>query len=327
MSPTQLSRLFLNTAHALFALFAIATLVDAMPPALLDSGWIVTTAASLVNFVTLPVVGLIFVHLAAHFTPTPAYQAIQARYSRWAGFAALGFLLLAPLLVALVFHNSQTISRTNARARLQLNEQSNLLSSAVKQARSPAALQAAMVALKGPTLDDAALAKPLPSLQKELIARIETTKARYLSQLKGPYSPQNWPILKVVLRSFLQCLVACLAFAALAWSPLTNKSLLERFTSQSGSGSQQRPSVFDRAGQILAKIRTKLEISSRINERRAHAEMERRRREEVKKQIRQDMLDRQKQLRLFAQNAQKNRQRVDQEARRDGSDSDSGRRS
>lgn len=329
MSPTQLSRLFLTAAYALFALFVIATLVDAMPPALLDSGWIVTTAASLVNFVTLPLVGLLFVHLAAYFTPSPTYQAIQARTSRWAGIAALGFLLLAPLLVALVIHNSQTIAGTNAKARLQLNAQSNQLRRAVSQARNPAELQAAMVALKGPTLDNAALARPLPSLQKELIATIETTKDRYLSQLKGPYSPQNWPILKVVLRSFVQCIIAGLAFAALAWSPLTNSSLLEQLTSKSASGEHQRPSMIDRANKLLARVRARLEFSSRRNERRALAEMEKKRRNEVKRKIRQEMNDRQKQLRLFAQNAEKNRQRLGQQSRRDpeGSETDSGHRS
>jgi hypothetical protein len=318
MSLSQLSGLLLNAAYALFALFAAATLIDAMPPALLDSGWIVTTAASLVNFVTLPLVGLVFVHVAAYFTPTPRFQSIQARISRWAAIAALGFLLLAPLLGVLVIHNGQTIARSNAKARLRLDEQSNQLKRAVSQARTPAELQAAMVALKGPTLDSSALTQPLPSLQKQLIASIETTRARYVAQLNGAYSPPNWPVLKVVLRTAIQSILASLAFAALSWSSLSHKTLLERLRSKVASNDPQRTPLLAKLRSQLTRIQARLAVDSRMKERRALAEQEKRRRAEVKRRIVQETRERQKQARLFLKNADKKRRQLEKDADRDG---------
>lgn len=317
MSASQLSGLFINAAYALFALFTAATLVDAMPPALLDSGWIVTTAASLVNFVTLPLVGLVFVHLAAHLTPTPRFQSIQARVSRWAAIAALGFLLLAPLLGVLVIHNSQTIARNNARVRLQLDEQSNQLRRAVNQARTPAELQAAMLSLKGPALDSTALAQPLPSLRKQLLASIETTRSRFLAQLKGAYSPQNWPVLKVVLRTAIQCLLASLAFASLSWSARTNKTLLEQLRSKPASGESTRPTLFTTLRQLLARAKTRLAFDARMKERRSLSEQQKRRRDEVKRRIRQETRERQKQTRLYLRNAEKKRRQQQKDADQD----------
>lgn len=325
MSPREISRLLLNTAYALFALFAATTLIDAMPPALLDSGWIVTTAASLVNVITLPLVGLIFIHLAAYFTPTPQLQSIQARYSRLAAMAALGFLLLAPLLGVLVIHNSQTIARTNTKVRLQLTEQSKQLKRAVIQSRTPAELQAAMVALKGPTLDSAALAQPLPGLKTDMLRVIETLKARYLSQLKGAYSPQSWPILKVVLRTSIQCILVSLAFAALAWSPLTHKSLLARLREQPSRGGHQRQSIGTKAWGLPAGLQAWLKSVARMNERRALAEKTKRKRAQVMRRIAQKSQEREPQTRPLQMNAEKQRQHLGRELNRDRSGSDFGR--
>ena len=312
MSAVQLSRLLVRTAHALFTLFAAVVLIDAMPPALLNAGWIVTTAASLVNYVALPLMGLILVHLGAHFSATPQLQTIQARTGRLAAIAALGYLLLPPLLAVLVLSNSHNIERANASARLQLNERSAQLRRAVSDARRPADLQAAMVALKGPRVETAALAQPLGRLKSEVLAGIEAARASYLSQLRGPYDRQNWPVLKGVLRTAIQCLIASAAFAALSWAPATQNTLLERLThraAQPAKPAQTPASLLSALRHLPARLMARLELFSQWRQRRELAQRAERRRAKVRQKIRQDMDERLEQARLYRRAAEK-RQRL-----------------
>lgn len=226
MTSGLISTLLLNLAFALFALFWTGLLVDILPPALLDSGWIVTSVASLANLVVLPLMGLMLVHLAAYFSPTPRFQAVQLKLSRAATLAAVGFFLLLPLMGFLVIKNGQTIAANNSKAIAQITGKSGQLRAAVRNAQTPAQLQASMVALQGPALDGNALTKPLPVLKEQLIVVIKQAEQSFLDQIQGPYSPQNLPVLKVLLRAFVQCLFAGLGFAGLAWSPVTKKVMI-----------------------------------------------------------------------------------------------------
>jgi len=226
MNPNLLASLLLNLAYALFALFMAGFLVDILPPALLDSGWIVTSVTSLANLVIFPLLGLMLVHLAAYFSPTPRFQLVQQKLSRAAAIVAVGFFLLLPLMGFLVIKNGHTISSNNAKATAQIVAKSSQLRTAVRDAQTPAQLQASMVALQGPALDGTALARPLPALKEQLMMVINRTEQSFLDQIQGPYSPKNLPVLKILLRTSFQCLFAGLGFAGLAWSPEKNKIML-----------------------------------------------------------------------------------------------------
>lgn len=232
MAPHLLSSLLLNLAFTLFALFFVGFLIDILPPALLDSGWIVTSVTTLANLVIFPLLGLMLVHLAAYFSPTPRFQALQSKLGRLAGFVAIGFFLMLPLLGFLVVRNGQMIATNNAKALSQITGKSAQLRRAISDAQNPAQLQAAMQALQGPALDATALTRPLPVLKEQLNVVIKQAEQSFLDQIQGPYSPQNLPVLKALLRTFFQCLFAGLGFAGLSWSSATNKIMLASMASQ-----------------------------------------------------------------------------------------------
>jgi hypothetical protein len=228
MTPSQLATLLLNLAFALFALFLGGLFIDILPPALLDSGWIVASATSLASLVPLPLLGLMLVHLAVYFSPTGRLKSLQQKLSRAAAVVAVGFFLLLPLMGFLVIKNAQTIAESNAKAKFQITRKSEQLRAAVRNAKSPAELQASMQALQGPGGFDAiVLTRPLPLLKEQVNLIITKTERSFLEQLQDPYSSQNFPVLKSLLRTAVQCLFAGLGFAGLAWSPVTNKIMLQ----------------------------------------------------------------------------------------------------
>lgn len=256
MTPTLLSSLLMNLAFTLFALFLAGFLLDILPPALLDSGWIVTSVASLANLVIFPLLGLALVHLAAYFSPTPRFQSLQSKLSRLAVLAALGFFLLLPLMGFLVVKNGRTIASNNAQALAQLSAKSTQLRTAVRDAQTPNQLQAAMLELQGPALDGNALSRPLPALKEQLIVVINQAERSFRDQIQGPYSPQNLPALKSLLRTFVQCLLAGLGFAGLSLSPVTKQIWLATLTSQfsvlrSKSGLKGLPAKIEKFKQAL----------------------------------------------------------------------------
>ncbi|MCX5955388.1 MAG: hypothetical protein NTW51_03040 [Cyanobacteria bacterium] len=262
MTPSLLATLLLNLAFALFALFLGGLFIDILPPALLDSGWIVASITSLASLVPLPLLGLMLVHLAAYFSPTGRLKSIQLNLSRAAAVVAVGFFLLLPLMGFLVVKNAQTIAGNNAGAKSQITRKSEQLRAAVRNAKSPAELQASMQTLQGPGGFDAiVLARPLPLLKEQLNLIINRTERSSLEQLQGPFSTQNFPVLKALLRTAVQCLFAGLGFAGLAWSPVTNKIMLQSLLLRYSSFKSDSPLKV-----VVKKIRNlQQELQSRSN--------------------------------------------------------------
>ena len=226
MDSNKLAASLLNLAYALFAVFLVIIVVEAFPLRLLDSDWILTLSATLVNAVTIPLVGLGLVHLAVHIASEPRFQLIQRRLGRLASWAAVGFFLLLPLLALLVFLNGQKIERSNAFQKDQIEQKAKQIRKAVVDAQSPKELQSAMVALQGPRIDSADLKQPLPQVKEQILVVIDQARSSFLTQQKGPYAKEYLPVLKQVLRISLLSLVSGFGFAALAWNPKTNRSLL-----------------------------------------------------------------------------------------------------
>ena len=226
MDSSKLASLLLNLAYALFAVFLVIIVVEAVPLRMLDPDWIITLSLNLVNAVTIPLVGLGLVHLAAHIASDSRFQMIQRRLSRLASWAAVSFFLLLPLLALLVFLNGQKIERSNAFQKDQIEQKAKQIRKAVVGAQTPKELQSAMVALQGPRIDSADLNQPLPQIKEKILAFIDQARSSFLAQQKGPYAKEYLPVLKQVLRIALLSLVSGFGFAALAWNPKTNKSLL-----------------------------------------------------------------------------------------------------
>ncbi len=83
-----------------------------------------------------------------------------------------------------------------------------------------------MVAVEGPQIDAVSLNQPLPQIKKQILTLVSQAQSRFLAQQKGPYSKEYLPVFKQILRISLLSLISGFGFAALAWNPKTNKSLL-----------------------------------------------------------------------------------------------------
>ena len=273
MDSNKLASLLLNLAYALFAVFLVIIVVEAVPLRVFDPDWILTLSATLVNAVTIPLVGLGLVHLAVHIASESRFQLIQRRLSRLASWAAVGFFLLLPLLALLVFLNGQKIERSNAVQKDQIEQKAKQIRKAVVGAQTPKELQSAMVALQGPRIDSADLNQPLPQIKQQILAVIDQARSSFLAQQKGPYAKESLPVLKQVLRIALLSLVSGFGFAALAWNPKTNKSLLTTWLEVLGAlvRALKLTAIKTRLSQWVTAIGKKLEAIRVMQGRRAQA--------------------------------------------------------
>ncbi len=226
MESNKLASLLLNLAHALFAIFLVIIVTEAIPIRLLDPDWILALSANLVNTVTIPLVGLGLVHIAANLSSEARFRLVQRRLSRLATWVTLGFFLFLPLLGLLIFLNGQRIEKVNALQKIQIELKADQIRKAVAEAQSPQQLQSAMVAMQGPQLDAAALNQPLPQIKAQVLGVVAKTQSNFLTQLKGPYSKEYTPVFKQILRISLLSLISGFGFASLAWNPQANDSLL-----------------------------------------------------------------------------------------------------
>jgi Skp family chaperone for outer membrane proteins len=218
--------------------------------------------------------GLALVHLAVGFNPDS--QLIKSRrifFSRLAAWAAVGFLMLLPLIGYANWRGIRNIELTNKTNIATINAKASELKSQISQASTPRDLQERMLKFQGPTLPNESLGQPLDQLKKQALAFVQTSAKAFELKTPGPFSEQYMPIYKQSLRAAALSLVAALSFAACAWNPRTNSTLLNSITSLF-RGSPYRPdsifNVFTAKFQNIQKdLQSKKNQSARLDNLRA----------------------------------------------------------
>jgi len=243
MDSNKLASMLLSLAYTLFAIFLVIIAIEAFPVRLINPDWILALSVNLVNAVTIPLVGLGLVHLAANFSSESRFKLIQQRFSRVATWVTFGFFLLLPLLGLLTFLNGQKIERSNLAQEIQIEQKATQIRQAVAAAQTPKELQLAMVALQGPQIGAADLSQPLPLIKQQIVSVVAQAKGSFLAQQKGPYSKEYIPVLKQILRTSVLSLISGFGFAALAWNPRTNKTLLTVWLDGFRSFALHRPGI------------------------------------------------------------------------------------
>jgi hypothetical protein len=221
------ARLILAASYALIAFFVLVNCFDGFPVRLLDPAWIIATASSLSNSVSIPIAGVGLAHVAAALAPlNTTIEQRRRLISRLSALAALGFLLMLPLLG---FATWRGVYNVNRGAKLQIkayNRMAGKLIGAIDVSSSPQDLQKKMVGLKGPQISDRDLERPLAELKQRQKQIIELTLRNSINQIPRPTSENFIPLYRQALRSALLSLVGSIAFAALAWNPIKEQSLL-----------------------------------------------------------------------------------------------------
>ena len=226
------SRLLIQAAFSLFCVYAVVVAFDSLPPRLLDPGWWLTVSTSLVNAVSIPIVGVVMVHLAAALSPyTTLIHQRRQLVSRLAAMASLGFLLMIPLLGLATLRGITNVQASARAQQLGYQASAKKIMQAIDKSATVRELQQNMVAVQGPQISDQDLDQPLPLLKKVQTKIVSQTLSASLAQLPRPDSAAFKGIYLQTLRTTVLALVSSIAFAGVSWDPLKQKTLLQKLLS------------------------------------------------------------------------------------------------
>lgn len=169
------STAFLRVAAVvLFGIFLVSVILRAMPPRMLDPLWQVALTASLVDMGGYALLGVVVLTLAHLLKPgDQSLLLLLLRVSRLSRLAALGYLLLVPLLLSALIRDYQRVDLLARRQLRDISQGEVRLRQAITSARTPADLQAALRGFNAPALPD--------SLRSDV--PFEAQRARALDQL------------------------------------------------------------------------------------------------------------------------------------------------
>jgi hypothetical protein len=236
----------INLATGLFALYLAFVAFDIFPFRLLEPLWMITFATALCDSSSIPLAGLALVHLAVGLNPDS--QSIRSRRdicARLAAWAALGFLMLLPLIGYANWKGIRNIEITNKINISSINKKANELSTQIIQASSQKDLQERMAKFQGPALPNESLALPLDELKKQTLAFVQSSAKAFVVKTAGPFSEQYIPIYKQSLRAAAISFVAALSFAAGAWNPRTNTTVLNSIASLFSASPLRSGSIYN----------------------------------------------------------------------------------
>jgi hypothetical protein len=100
---------------------------------------------------------------------------------------------------------------------------------AIRKASTPKELQQFMAEQKGPRVTVEEFNIPLATLKKSKLQLVEQVKDYYKNQIPGVRSRRYYPIFMQTLRTSSLALAGSAGFAALAWNPKRQQSLLRTF--------------------------------------------------------------------------------------------------
>jgi len=204
----QVAWIVANVAIGLFLFFLVVVAAQILPIRLQDPAWILSSADSLTRFMFLPLVGMLLLRIgAALAVPYPRIHARSRFFSRLALFAAIGYLLLAPLIG---FANWRMVRIIQQRQQLQskrINTNNQLLNQAIDAATSAKDLQLRFQAIGAPPLPEVLINQPFVIVKKQ--AKDFISQAANASKFRAttPASPEVLRIygqsIQVVLLSML----------------------------------------------------------------------------------------------------------------------------
>ena len=197
------------------------------PIQLLDAAWQLKAGLALINVSPFSLLGLALLHLAHIVDPDDPLIADRQRLgSRLAVAAALGFLLLLPLLSVAAVSRLQQSTTTETRLISRANRHLHALRQVVASATTPAELRNRLIALNGPMLDGQDLSLPLPTTKAQ-VNRMLDEAASQVARQQQSLPPRNpWSLLPELLRNGFACIALFLGFAGLAQRPNMELSFL-----------------------------------------------------------------------------------------------------
>lgn len=301
-----------SAALATFAFFVVDVAADLLSPQPQDPLWLLKAATAFTNAFIIPVVGVLFLHLAAAVSPlADVGQRCRALASRAAILLALVFLLLLPILGFATWRGIANVKTASRQQVDQINRNAERVRVAIRKASSPKELQQFMVEQQGPQVTAEELNTPLAKLKQAKLLSVERVKFYYVGQIPGIRTEAYEPIFMQTLRTTALALTASLCFVSLAWNPNRQKSLLRLFLDFNAKAKARiankldslkpTPDKKERNDRLIEQSRNKLSQSMLRNQREMNkSEQERKRNlanmaKQREKQIKKE-LEKQKKL-------------------------------
>jgi len=226
----RLGRMLNVGSLGLFLLFFCNGILPLLPPRPLDPLWqlhFTDTLASNGLFALMALVGL---HMAAWFDPSDRPLQVRCRNFRgWAGYAAIGFLLLLPVQ-AYGALSAYSTGATKGQAETPVDRIKELRR-AVESSGSLDDLQANLKALKAPALTEAAKAQPFAVLTLTLKDQLDQSEAIAQEHPSPILRDQAWQLFQSTLRICLLSVGFGTAFAAVSMGRSNRRSFRKNFRS------------------------------------------------------------------------------------------------
>ncbi|MEB3333054.1 MAG: HpsJ family protein [Synechococcaceae cyanobacterium] len=230
-NPSQLlSRGSEILAYVLLGQFLLIVSGSFLPPQPLDVDWQLALAGNLVDNGAYPLLALFLITFASFINADDeGLETRQLRMRRLACLAAVAYLLLAPLQVAICrvgFSQAGTGLRRQAdTATRAIND----LRKAIDPASSTQELQANLRRIQAPPLPAEVLQLPLPEIKSSMIAQLEGRRSSISENLRQPLIKRLWPTFQKAMRNTLASLVLAVGFAAMAVPKGASVSLLQQW--------------------------------------------------------------------------------------------------
>ena len=226
-------------ANTLFTVYVIAIFSRILPPRLLDPLWQLNAATIVLDNATIPLLGMGLCYLATYLDPLNGNLRARSRlFSRLAGFAALGFLLLIPLQPCAGWTAYTASSNAQAKQVRTAYRSLDSLNQAVSTARSAEELQEAVRAIGGVSLEGLDPTVPLQELKLRLRQTVSTARGRIQQRAEAAKPSFFRAVVQPVSRGMLLALAYAIGFSAATstWWPSLSRKLSARSASSTRGG-------------------------------------------------------------------------------------------
>ena len=199
------------TGLALFGIFLVSVVLRLLPPRLLDPLWQVSLTTALLDMGGYALLGVVVLTIAHLFGPEDSTLRRQLRQiTRLCRFAALGYLLLVPLLLSALVRDYQQVERNSQRQQRTITQLETRLRQDIASAQSRDQLLGTVQRFNAPALGSFLLSNaPLENQRAQAQDLLNSTVANARRQA-GAVSPAS---LRSILLNNLRLLLLALVFA------------------------------------------------------------------------------------------------------------------
>ncbi len=198
-------------ALALFGIFLVSVILRLLPARLLEPLWQVSLTTALIDMGGYALLGVVVLTIAHLLEPDEALlRRLLRRITRLCGVAALGYLLLVPLLLSALVRDYQQVERLSQRQQRSISQQELRLSQAIASSQSRDELLGTVQRFNAPALGSFLLSPaPLETQRAQAQELLSSTVANARRQA-GAVSPAS---LQSILLNNLRLLLLALVFA------------------------------------------------------------------------------------------------------------------